>query len=85
MPACASGSLYLDTCSSLWLGMAFVTAFTTGDKSDWFIGAVLLSFGVALMWKSARDRLDWRTFVLFIVRVMLWGAVLVRRPGAMTR
>jgi len=57
-------------------GMAFVTGFTTGDKSDWFIGAVLLPFGVALMWKSARDVLDRRTLVLFIVRVALFGTLL---------
>lgn len=57
-------------------GMAFVTGFTTGDRSDWFIGAVLLPFGPALLWRSSRDVLDRRTLVLFIGRVALFGAVL---------
>lgn len=55
---------------------AFAIAVFTGDQFDWFFGAVLLPFGVALTWKSLRDILDRRSLVLFIGRVALFGALL---------
>jgi uncharacterized membrane protein HdeD (DUF308 family) len=57
-------------------GAAFAVALFTGYTFDWVFGAVLLPFGVALAWKSLRDILDRRRFVLFIVRVALYGALL---------
>jgi hypothetical protein len=57
-------------------GAAFAVALFTGYRFDWVFGAVLLPFGVALTWRSLRDILDRRRFVLFIVRVALYGALL---------
>jgi hypothetical protein len=57
-------------------GAAFAVALFTGYRFDWVFGAVLLPFGVALTWRSLRDILDRRRFVLFIVRVAPYGALL---------
>jgi len=57
-------------------GAAFAVALFTGYRFDWVFGAVLLPFGVALTWRSLRDIPDRRRFVLFIVRVALYGALL---------
>jgi hypothetical protein len=67
------GFRYLFVCCS---GSAFAIAFSTGDKFDWVLGAMLLPFGVSLLWKPLRILLDRRLLVLFIVRAALFGTIL---------